>query len=55
MFLGGEERGTSPTTAVGQGNSRIQEAGMIAGGNPRQEQPRLDRKACGNAQAAGQL
>lgn len=55
MFLGGEERGTSPATAVGQSNSRILEAGMIGGGNPRQQQPRLDRKACGNAQAAGQL
>lgn len=44
MFLGGEERGTSPATAVGQSNSRIQEAGMTGGGNPRQQQPRLDRK-----------
>lgn len=25
------------------------------GGSPRQQQPRLDRKVCGNAQAAGQL
>ncbi len=29
MFLGGEERETSPTTAVGQRNSRIQEVGMM--------------------------
>ncbi len=29
MFLGGEERRTSPTTAVGQRNSRIQAVGMM--------------------------
>lgn len=55
MFLGEEERGTSPTTAVGQRNSRILETGMTGGGKPTRQQPRLDRKACGNAQAVGQL